>query len=121
VRADRVDAVVWDSLWALLRTPSAIPTLPHGWAQSKQHDLTALSAQQTQLQQRRQRLERQRQRLLEADQAEIITLCELQLRRQKLTTELQQLDRELQQLAHTQHHTLHWQAGIDHVEHFRHR
>jgi site-specific DNA recombinase len=120
VRADRLDAVVWDSLCALLRTPSAIPTLHHSWAQSKQHDLTALSAQQTQLQQRRQRLERQSQRLLDAYQAEIITLSELQLRRQKLTTELQQLDRELQQLAHTQQHTLHWQAVIDHVEHFRH-
>jgi hypothetical protein len=83
-------------------------------------DLTALTAQQTQLQQRRQRLERQTQRLLDAYQTEIITLHELQLRRQKLTTELQQVDRELQQLTHTQQQTLHWQEVIDHVEHFRH-
>lgn len=120
VRADRLDTIVWNSLCELLRTPNIIPTLHQSWAQSKQHDLTALTAQQAQLQQRRQRLERQTQRLLDAYQTEIITLSELQLRRQKLTTELQQVDRELQQLTHTQQHTLHWQSVIDHVEHFRH-
>ena len=113
MRADRLDTIVWDSLCELLRTPSIIPTLHQSWAQSKQHDLTALTAQQTQLQQRRHRLERQTQRLLDAYQAEIITLSELQLRRQKLTTELQQVDRELQQLTHTQQQTLHWQEVID--------
>ena len=120
VRADRLDTIVWDSLCELLRMPSVIPTLHQSWAQSKQHDLTALTAQHTQLQHRRQRLERQNQRLLEAYQAEIITLSELQLRRQKLTAELQQVNRELQQLTHTQQQTLHWQAVIDHVDHFRH-
>src|SRR5215510_878021 len=101
-------------------TASMIPLLHQNWAQSKHHDLTALSAQQTQLGQRRQRLERQTQRLLDAYQTEVITLRELQLRRQKLTTELQQLDRELQQLTHTQQQTLHWQEIITHVDHFRH-
>ena len=97
-----------------------MPTLHQSWAQSKQHDLTALTAQQTQLQQRRQRLERQSERLVDAYQTEIITLSELQLRRQKLTTELQHLDRELQQLTHTQHQTLHWQEVIAHVDQFHH-
>jgi site-specific DNA recombinase len=120
VRADRLDTIVWNSLCELLRNPSLIPTLHQSWAQSKQHDLTALSAQQTQLQQRRQRLERQAQRLVDAYQAEAITLSELRLRRQKLTTELQLLDRELQQLTHSQQQTRHWQAVIDHAEQFRH-
>jgi hypothetical protein len=120
VRADRLDAVVWESLCQLLRTPSVIPTLHQSWAQTKQHDLTALTAQQSQLMQRRQRLERQSQRLLDAYQTEIITLSELQLRRQKLTTELQHLDQELQQLTHAQQQTRHWQEVIAHVEHFRH-
>jgi len=120
VRADRLDAVVWDSLSELLRTPALLPHLHQSWAQTKQHDLTALTAQQTQVLQRRQRLERQSQRLLDAYQTEIIALSELQLRRQKLTTELQHLDRELQQLTHTQQQTLHWQDVIAHVEHFRH-
>ena len=100
------------------------PLLPHlhqSWAQTKQHDLTALTAQQTQLQHRNASASSGKvERLLDAYQTEIITLSELQLRRQKLTTELHQLDRELQQLTHTQQQTLHWQDVIDHVEHFRH-
>jgi site-specific DNA recombinase len=120
VRADRLDAVVWDSLSELLRTPALLPHLHQSWAQTKQHDLTALTAQQTQVLQRRQRLERQSQRLLDAYQTEIITLSELHLRRQKLTTELQHLERELQQLTHTQQQTRHWQDVIAHVDHFRH-
>jgi hypothetical protein len=63
VRADRLDAAVWESLCQLLRTPSVIPQLQQSWAQAKQHDLTALTAQQAQLLQRRQRVERQSQRL----------------------------------------------------------
>jgi site-specific DNA recombinase len=61
VRADRLDAVVWNSLSELLHTPTVLPQLHQTWAQTKRHDLTALKAQQTQLQQRRQRLERQSQ------------------------------------------------------------
>ena len=120
VRADRLDAVVWNSLSELLKNPTVLPQLHQTWAQTKQHDVTALRAQQTHLQQRHQRLDRQSQRLLDAYQTEVITLRELQLRRQKLTTELHQLDRELQQLTHTQQQTLHWQAVIDHVDHSRH-
>ena len=101
VRADRLDAVVWNSLCELLQNPIVLPYLHQTWTQTKQQDVTALTAQQAQLQQRRQRLERQSQRLLDAYQTEIITLSELQLRRQKLTTELHQVDRHLQQLSHT--------------------
>jgi site-specific DNA recombinase len=119
VRADRLDSVVWESLCQLLRTPSVIPMLHQSWAQAKQHTLTALTAQQTQLLQRRQRLERQSQRLLDAYQAEAITLSELQVRRQKLTSEVQHLDLELQQLTHTQQQAIHWQQVIDHADHFR--
>jgi Recombinase zinc beta ribbon domain len=120
VRADRLDAVVWNSLSELLRTPTLLPHLHQSWAQTKQHDLTALSAQQEQLLQRKRRVERQSERLLDAYQTETITLSELQLRRQKLTAELQHLDRELQQLTHAQQQTLHWQDAITHVERFRH-
>jgi hypothetical protein len=75
VRADRLDAVVWESLCHLLRTPRVIPTLHQSWAQAKQHNLTVLTMQQMQLLQRR-RVERQSQRLLVAYQAEAITLSE---------------------------------------------
>lgn len=120
VRADRLDAVVWESLNELLRTPTLLPQLHHTWVQAKQQTLTALTAQHTQVLQRKQRVERQVQRLVDAYQAEIITLSELQLRRQKLTTELQHLDQELHQLTHSHRQTLHWQQVIEHVEHFRH-
>jgi site-specific DNA recombinase len=120
VRADRLDTVVWNSLCELLHTPTLLPQLHQSWAQSKQHGLTALTAQHEQLLQRKRRVERQSERLLDAYQTEIITLSELQLRRQKLTAELQHLDRELQQLTHTQQQTRHWQDVIAHVAHFRH-
>lgn len=120
VRADRLDTVVWQSLTKLLCTPTVIPQLHHTWAQAQQQNLTTLTVQQAQVLQRKQRVERQVQRLLDAYQAEIITLSELQLRRQKLTAELQHLDRDLSQLTHSHHQTLHWQQVIEHVEHFRH-
>src|SRR5262249_6725925 len=119
VRADRLDAVVWASLCQLLRTPRVIPTLHQSWAQAKQQNLTALTAQQAQVLQRRQRVERQSQRLLDAYQAEAITLSELQVRRHKLATELQRLDLEVQQLTQTQQQAIHWQQIIDHAERFR--
>src|SRR6202008_2581562 len=81
VRADRLGAVVWDSLCLLLHTPTVLPQLHQTWAQAKQQDMSTLGTQQTHLQQRRLRLERQSQRLLDAYQTEIITLSELQLRR----------------------------------------
>ena len=119
VRADRLDAVVWESLCQLLRTPSVLPTLHQSWAEAKQQNLTALTAQQAQLHQRRQRVEHQTQRLLDAYQTEAITLSELHLRRQKLNSELQRLDLELQQLARTQQTVIHWQQVIENAERFR--
>jgi site-specific DNA recombinase len=119
VRADRLDTVVWNSLCELLRNPTLLPHLHQAWAQAKQQDVATLTAQQTQLQQRRRRLEQQSQRLLDAYQTEVITLSELQLRRQKLTTELHQVDRAFQQLSHTQQQTRHWQTVLAHIDHFR--
>jgi site-specific DNA recombinase len=96
VRADRLDTLVWDAREQLLHQPSVIPQLHQTWAEAKQHSLSGLEAQQAQLLQRRQRLERQEQRLLDAYQAEIINLPELQTRRQKLAAELPQIAQESQ-------------------------
>jgi len=96
-----------------------LPTLHQSWAEAKQQNLTALTVQQAQLLQRRQRVEHQTQRLLNAYQAEAITLSELHLRRQKLNSELQRLDLELQQLARTQQTVIHWQQVIENAERFR--
>jgi hypothetical protein len=76
-------------------------------------------AQQAQLLQRRQRLERQDQRLLDAYQAEIITLRALQTRRQKLAATLRQIEQESRQLAHTRQQSVQWQQVIENATTFR--
>jgi hypothetical protein len=119
VRAERLDEVVWHALCQLLHKPSVIPQLHQTWAEAKQHDLSGLEAQQAQLAQRRQRIERQDQRLLDAYQAEIINLQELQTRRQKLAAELQQIAQDSRQLAQTRQQSVHWQQVMDNTETFR--
>jgi site-specific DNA recombinase len=120
VRADRLDAVVGKSLSELLQTPTLLPQLHVSGAQTKQHTVTALTAQQEQLQHRKQRVERQSERLLDAYQAEIITLRELQLRRNKLQEELYRLDQDIEQFARSRSEALHWQQIIEHADCFRH-
>jgi site-specific DNA recombinase len=119
VRADRLDAVVWRALSQLLQRPTVIPRIHQTWAQAKQQHSSALAAQQTHLLQRRQRLERQSQRLLDAYQAEIISLSELQTRRLRLTAEVEQIAQACEQLARSQHQTKHWQQVIEHAATFR--
>ena len=119
VRAERLDAVVWQALEQLLQNPSLIPQLYQTWATAKQQTLSGLEAHQAQLLQRRQRIERQDQRLLDAYQAEIITLRELQTRRQKLAATLQQIEQESRQLAHTRQQSVQWQQVIDNATTFR--
>jgi site-specific DNA recombinase len=119
VRADRLDAVVWQALCQLLRNPNVIPHLHQAWADATQQNLSALEAQQSQLFQRQQRIERQDQRLLDAYQAEVLNLSELQTRRQKLSAEWHQIEQERRQLAQTQQQSIQWQQVIDHAETFR--
>jgi hypothetical protein len=92
VRADRLDAVVWQALSHLWQTPTVIPRLYQTWAQAEPQHGSALAAQHTQRLQRRQRLERQSQRLLDAYPTEVISLSEVQRRRLKRTAELQQIE-----------------------------
>jgi site-specific DNA recombinase len=119
VRADRLDAVVWHALCQLLHNPHLIPQLHQTWAEAKQHTLSGLKAQQAQLVQRRQRIERQDQRLLDAYQAEILNLQELQTRRQKLAAELHQIAQASHQLAQTRQQSVHWQQVMDNTATFR--
>lgn len=119
VRADRLDEAVWQALAQLLHKPEVIPQLHTTWAETKRQNISAIDAQQSQLLGRRQKIERQDQRLLDAYQAEIINLSELQARRQKLSTELQRVEQEVRQLANTRQQTIHWQQVIDNAETFR--
>ena len=119
VRAERLDEVVWQALCRLLQEPTLLPKLHQSWALAKHQDLATLAAQHAQLRQRQQRLEHQSQRLVDAYQADIITLSELQTRRHKLRAELQRVDQESQHLERAQQHTVHWQQVMGHVERFR--
>jgi hypothetical protein len=119
VRAERLDMVVWQAVVQLLQNPRVIPRLHQTWADAKQQTLSGLEAQHAPLVQRRQRLERQDQRLLDAYQAEIMTLSELQPRRQKLAAALQQIEQECRQLVHTQQQSIHWQQVIANAATFR--
>jgi hypothetical protein len=119
IRAEQLDAIVWQALVQLLQTPSMIPHLHQTWATAQQQQLSGLEAQQAQLLQRQQRLERQDQRVLDAYQTEVITLSELQARRQKLTAALQQLEQERQQLAHAWQQRVHWHRVIQNAATFR--
>jgi site-specific DNA recombinase len=119
IRAERLDTVVWQELCHLLQHPEMIPRLHQTWAEAKEHNLSALAAQQDQLRQRQQRLERQSQRLLDAYQAEVMSLEELQSRRRTLGAELAQIEQERQQVARTQQQTVHWGQVIAHAETFR--
>jgi hypothetical protein len=110
--------VVWQTLEQLLRNPRVIPYLHQTWVDAKQQTFAGLEAQQAQLLQQRQRIERQDQRLLDAYQAEIITLPELQTRRQKLQGTLQQIEQDLRQLAHTRQQSVQWQQVIDNATTF---
>src|SRR5262249_15829406 len=118
VRAERLDAVVWQALEQLLRNPCVIPYLHQTWVDAKQQTFAGLEAQQAQLLEQQQRIERQDQRLLDAYQAEIITLPELQTRRQKLQGTLQQLEQDLRQLEHTRQQSIQWQQVIDNATTF---
>lgn len=79
--------------------PEMIPRLHQTWAEIKEPNLSTLTAQQAQLGQRQRRLERQSQRLLDAYQAEVMSLEELQGRRRTLSVEMVQIDQERQQMA----------------------
>jgi hypothetical protein len=56
--------------------------------------------------------------VLDAYQAEVLNLGELQMRRQKLAAELHQIEQERRQLAQTRQRSIHWQQVIDHAKIF---
>jgi site-specific DNA recombinase len=119
VRAERLDAVVWSALTELLQHLDVLPRLHQSWVEAHDRQASSLQAQQESLQRRQQRLERQSQRLVDAYQHDIISLEELQGRRQTVVGELQQIDQERQRLVQSQQQRLHWQQIIDHAECFR--
>jgi site-specific DNA recombinase len=113
-----LDAIVWQSLCDILRTPTVIPQLHALWVQAQGQKVEMLTTQATHLLRRQQRIERQLQRLLDAYQAEAITLSELQARQEKLRTEEVQLKAEITRLTHTREQSIQWQQVHANVDHF---
>jgi site-specific DNA recombinase len=119
VRADVLDEVVWEAVAHLLRQPERLPLLYEQWREAQQVNLSQVTAQQQHLQKRRQQVQRQDQRLVDAYQQEVISLTELQSRRQKLASQLKHLEDEAQRLARQQQQVIHWQRVMANLEQFR--
>ncbi len=94
----RIDSVVWDDLRQLLSEPlvlqEAVQRTHEGWLNTDER-----RARVHDLRRRRAQVQRQSERLVDAYQAEAITLDELQARRARLSDRLAELDREEQRLA----------------------
>jgi site-specific DNA recombinase len=105
VRADRLDAWVWEDICQVLSTP-AIITEALRRASAGELLPTATSARVRQLQHARRTAQRQIERLVEAYTAEALTLDELQTRRAGLEERLRLLRQQEQELQWQQQQTL---------------
>jgi len=90
VRADVIEPLVWQALTALLREPEQIRA---AWEELQTPTSTADQA--SRWEQRRAALQKQRQRLIDAYQAELISLEELVERQNPLELELRELAQHL--------------------------
>ena len=91
IRGDVAEKLIWDELAKLLREPEHIQK---AWQKHKTEQTA--SPNQFNLQQKRKKhLQNQRRRLIDAYQAEVITLDELTERKNPLELELQQLQNSL--------------------------
>ena len=115
VRAERLDAVVWQALTDLLQHPDVIPRLHQSWVAAHDQQTSSRQAQHESLNRRQQRLDRQSQRLVDAYQHDIISLEELQRRRLTIVSELRQMDQERYRLVRAEQQKLHWQQIVDHA------
>ena len=114
----RIDSVVWDDVRQLLSEPlvlqDAVQRARDGWLSADER-----SARVHDLRRRRAQIQRQIERLVDAYQAEAITLEELQARRARLTGRLAELDREEQRLTAECVQQDHLQGLTERVKDFR--
>jgi site-specific DNA recombinase len=94
----RLDKLVWDDLRALLSEPTvleeALRRAREGWLSGDER-----TARCRDVRQRRTQVQRQIQRLVDAYEAEVLTLDELRTRRARLEAQVAELAREEQRLA----------------------
>ena len=91
LREDRAEKLIWDELANLLREPEHIQK---AWEEHKA-GLSASPSKYNLQEKRKKHLQKQRQRLIDAYQAEVITLEELTERKNPLELELRRLQSQL--------------------------
>jgi site-specific DNA recombinase len=114
----RIDTLVWDDLRQLLREPAvlhdAVQRFRQGWLSGEERQ-----AHRRDLRRRRAQLQRRIERLVDACQAEALTLEELQTRRCQLETRLAELAHDEQVLEAETVQRDHLQSLATRVEDFR--
>lgn len=113
LRADKVEPLIWEALTELLRDPQRIQA---AWEALQAEHLASPSELQH-WQQRQAILQKQRQRLLDAYQAEVISLPELIERQNPLEVELRQLEKQLAQACPTSPLEISLQTFTQRIEH----
>ena len=119
VRADRLDALVWTLVRALLQHPQAILQEYALWQQIQQGQQGQFQDQLDRVDLHRHNVERQLQRLIDAYQEEVLTLQELAPRREQITQRLKGLAQERTQLEQQRDTTIKWEHIASNIEHFR--
>jgi site-specific DNA recombinase len=118
IPTSRIDALVWNDLRQLLSEPAvltdAVQRFRDGWLSGEERQ-----AHRRDLRKRRAQLERRVERLVDAYQAEALTLEELQARRGQLESRLAELVRDEQTLEAESIHRDHLQNLAMRVDDFR--
>src|SRR5215470_7317148 len=99
VRADELEAAVWQHVKALLDDPAALLAQFQAFAREADAQDTNDRAKEQKWEGRLRRLDREAQRLVDAYQAEVIDLAELKDRREQIATRRQALAGQREQLA----------------------
>src|SRR5215470_15009416 len=99
VRADELEAAVWQHVKALLDDPAALLAQFEAFAREADAQDTNDRAEEQKWEGRLRRLDREEQRLVDAYQAEVIDLAELKERREQIAARRQALADQREQLA----------------------
>jgi hypothetical protein len=99
VRADELEAAVWQHVKGLLEDPAALLAQFEAFVREADAQKTSDRAEEQKWEGQLRRLDREEQRLVDAYQAEVIDLAELKERREQIATRRQALAGQREQLA----------------------
>lgn len=119
VRADRLDALVWQAVCELLESPDAILKEYALWEQAHRGASEQLRSLIEGLVSRQQRYQKQIKRLIDAYQQGVLTLAELAEHKAYLEEKIASLQREMQELEGQQKQTVQWERLVQNIGEFR--